>query len=209
MDKPSEASAFIAVLLTFFGLSDLTAASLEALPALEYWLANVPVRLTVLFGVTAYSWLFAEGGYLGPTLGAGRHLCNSWVFTFAFLELMIWYWVSDNTMVEQDWSRADFMVYRFSFRSGRRGRLLPTRSLQLGRQRRTLTLCESLCREQRNTNSPKEYRTQRAHAAMSGNVDGISVACIEAEGSLDLDRSEILPRGTFICISKQCMGLDR
>jgi hypothetical protein len=189
MDKPSEASAFIAVLLTFFGLSDLTAASLEALPALEYWLANVPVRLTVLFGVTAYSWLFAEGGYLGPTLGAGRHLCNSWVFTFAFLELMIWYWVSDNTMVEQDWSRADFMVYRFSFRSGRRGRLLPTRSLQLGRQRRTLTLCESLCREQRNTNSPKEYRTQREHAAMIGNVDGISAACVEVEGSLDLDRS--------------------
>jgi hypothetical protein len=84
----------LAGLLTFFGLSDLTAASLDALPALEYWLANVPVRLTVLFGVTAYSWLFSEGGYLGPTLGAGRHLCNSWVFTFAFMELMIWYWVS-------------------------------------------------------------------------------------------------------------------
>ncbi|GAB7333853.1 hypothetical protein MBLNU13_g05977t1 [Cladosporium sp. NU13] len=93
MDKSSEASAFIAVLLTFFGLSDLTAASLDALPALEYWLANVPVRLTVLFGVTAYSWLFSEDGYLGPTLGAGRHLCNSWVFTFAFMELMIWYWI--------------------------------------------------------------------------------------------------------------------
>lgn len=94
MDKSSEASAFIAVILTFFGLSDLTAASLDALPALEYWLNNVPVRLTVLFGVTAYSYLFKEDGYLGPTLGVGRHLCNSWVFTFAFMELMVWYWVS-------------------------------------------------------------------------------------------------------------------
>ena len=38
MDTPSEASAFIAVLLVFLGLADLTAASLPALPALEYWL---------------------------------------------------------------------------------------------------------------------------------------------------------------------------
>ena len=110
MDKTSEASAFIAVLLTFFGLADLTAASLDALPALEYWLSNVPVRLTVLFAVTAYSYLFKEGGYLGQTLGVGRHLCNSWVFTFAFMELMIWYWVSDNTISERNWSCADFII---------------------------------------------------------------------------------------------------
>ena len=142
MDKTSEASAFIAVLLTFFGLSDLTAASLDALPALEYWLANVPVRLTVLFGVTAYSWLFAEGGYLGPTLGAGRHLCNSWVFTFAFMELMIWYWVSRRSSMGQSWSSTDSTDYRSSFRSGRRGRLLPTRSLRRGRRRRIPTICE-------------------------------------------------------------------
>jgi len=109
MDKSSEASAFIAVLLTFFGLADLTAASLDALPALEYWTANVPVRLTVLFGVTAYSWLFAEGGYLGPTLGAGRHLCNSWVFTFAFMELMIWYWVSSVVVAGRIWGSADIL----------------------------------------------------------------------------------------------------
>lgn len=94
MDKPSEASAFIAVLLAFFGLSDLTAASLDDLPALEYWLANVPVRLAVLFAVTAYSYLFKEGGMLGETLSAGRFLCNSWVFAFGFMELMMWFWVS-------------------------------------------------------------------------------------------------------------------
>jgi hypothetical protein len=170
MDKPSEASAFIAVLLTFFGLSDLTAASLDALPALEYWLANVPVRLTVLFGVTAYSWLFAEGGYLGPTLGAGRHLCNSWVFTFAFLELMIWYWVSDKTIVDWNWSSADFTDYRSSFRLERRGRLLPTRSLRLARRRRIPTLCEGLCREHKDTGSPREHRTRRAYAVISRNA---------------------------------------
>lgn len=158
MDKPSEASAFIAVLLTFFGLSDLTAASLDALPALEYWLANVPVRLTVLFGVTAYSWLFAEGGYLGPTLGAGRHLCNSWVFTFAFMELMIWYWVSSTVLFGQYWSSADFMDYRSSFRSERRGRLLLTRSLRRGRRRRIPTLCKTIGREQKDKKSPRAQK---------------------------------------------------
>ena len=119
MDKSSEASAFIAVLLTFFGLSDLTAASLDALPALEYWLANVPVRLTVLFGVTAYSWLFSEGGYLGPTLGAGRYLCNSWVFTFAFMELMIWYWVSSIAIIGRTWTSADVIQIFISLREER------------------------------------------------------------------------------------------
>lgn len=94
MDKSSEASAFIAVLLAFFGLSDLTAASLDDLPALEYWLANVPVRLAVLFAVTAYSYLFKEDGMLGETQGAGRFLCNSFVFSWGFMELMIWFWVS-------------------------------------------------------------------------------------------------------------------
>lgn len=94
MDTPSEASAFIAVLLVFLGLADLTAASLDALPALEYWLGNVPVRLVVLFALTAYSYLCKEGGMLGAATGVGANLCNSWVFTWAFVELMVWYWVS-------------------------------------------------------------------------------------------------------------------
>lgn len=149
MDKSSEASAFIAVLLTFFGLADLTAASLDALPALEYWMANVPIRLTVLFALTAYSWLFAEGGYLGPTLTAGRHLCNSWVFTFAFMELMMWYWVSRIALFEE-YTNADFLAHRSSLRSGKKGRLLPTRLLHRARRRRKPILCNS-CSDQRDT----------------------------------------------------------
>jgi hypothetical protein len=142
MDKPSEASAFIAVLLTFFGLSDLTAASLDALPALEYWLSNVPVRLTVLFAVTAYSYLFSEGGYLGPTLGVGRYLCNSWVFGFAFLELMMWYWVSCCVNTGSGYRDADLVDFRFSFHSGKREGSLLIRSWLPARQRRDRILCE-------------------------------------------------------------------
>jgi hypothetical protein len=103
MDTPSEASAFIAVLLVFLGLADLTAASLPALPALEYWLGNVPVRLTVLFALTAYSYLCKEGGMLGAATGVGANLCNSWVFSWAFMELMVWYWVSLSPISTPTW----------------------------------------------------------------------------------------------------------
>lgn len=74
------------------------------------------------------------------------------------------------------------MDYRSSFRSERRGRLLPTRSLRLGRRRRIPTLCESLCQEQECTKSPREHGTPRARAAMSRNSDGTPVASVGAEG---------------------------
>jgi hypothetical protein len=157
MDKPSEASAFIAVLLTFFGLSDLTAASLDALPALEYWLSNVPVRLTVLFAVTAYSYLFSEGGYLGPTLGVGRYLCNSWVFGFAFLELMMWYWVSCCINIRCGSRDADLVGCRSSFRSEKRGGSSLIRSWLLGRQRRDRILCEMFVGMIQATRKAKEH----------------------------------------------------
>lgn len=97
MDKPSDASAFIAVILAFLGIADLTAASLTDLVALEYWLSNVPVRLTFLFALTAYSYLFKEGGMLnfGSTgkASAGENLQNGMVFSWAFFELVAWFWV--------------------------------------------------------------------------------------------------------------------
>jgi hypothetical protein len=96
MDKPSEASAFIAVLLAFLGIADLTGASLEELAALEYWLANVPARLAFLFSITAYAYTFKEGGIFGPTTatgGTGELLQNGLVFTWGFFELAAWFWV--------------------------------------------------------------------------------------------------------------------
>jgi hypothetical protein len=170
MDKPSEASAFIAVLLTFFGLSDLTAASLDALPALEYWLSNVPVRLTVLFAVTAYSYLFSEGGYLGPTLGVGRYLCNSWVFGFAFLELMMWYWVSCCSNVGCGYRDADLVDCRFSSRSGKRGGSSLIRSWLPGRQRRDRTLCKMSVGANKATREAEEHEVSKTLHGMRRRV---------------------------------------
>ena len=97
MDKPSEASAFIAVILALLGISDLTAASMDEEISSYYWLAVVPVRLTFFFVLSAYVYLFKEGGILGATsgrkAGIGEPLQNSMVFTIGFFEIAAWFWV--------------------------------------------------------------------------------------------------------------------
>ncbi|EME39242.1 hypothetical protein DOTSEDRAFT_75087 [Dothistroma septosporum NZE10] len=99
LDKPSDASGFIGVLLAFLGIADLTAASMEEGIALHYWLSNVPVRLVFLFVLTAYTYLFKEGGAFGPSspsfgkVRVGEPLQNSMVFSFGFIEIATWFWI--------------------------------------------------------------------------------------------------------------------
>ncbi|KXS95557.1 hypothetical protein AC578_5253 [Pseudocercospora eumusae] len=97
LDKPSEASAFIAILLAFIGLADLTAASMHEEAALYYWTSNVPVRLAFLFGLSGYVYLFKEDGVFGSSsaasAGIGEPLQNSLVFTFGFFEIAMWFWI--------------------------------------------------------------------------------------------------------------------
>ncbi|KAI6896379.1 hypothetical protein D0869_02500 [Hortaea werneckii] len=98
MDKPSEASALLAVILAFLGVSDLTAASMEEGIAIQYWLAIVPVRMTFLFAITGYSYLFKQGGLFGSKTALsqssmGEPLQNSMVFSWGFLELAAWFWI--------------------------------------------------------------------------------------------------------------------
>jgi hypothetical protein len=97
MDKPSETSAFLAVILALLGVSDLTAANMTDGIALQYWLTNVPVRLTFLFIITGYAYLFKEDGLLGSgsmaSTSIGEPLQNSLVFTFGFMEIAAWFWV--------------------------------------------------------------------------------------------------------------------
>ncbi len=97
MDKPSDASAFIAIIIAFLGVSDFTAANMSEELALQYWLAAVPVRLLFLFVVTGYVYLFKPGGLLGSATitkaSIGEPLQNSLVFAWGFFELAAWFWV--------------------------------------------------------------------------------------------------------------------
>ncbi|KAK5108070.1 hypothetical protein LTR62_008787 [Meristemomyces frigidus] len=97
MDKASQASALVALLLALLGISDLTAANMNEEVAIQYWLANVPVRMVFLFVVTGYVYLFKPGGLLGPSsitgAGMGEPLQNSLVFAWGFMELAAWFWV--------------------------------------------------------------------------------------------------------------------
>lgn len=82
--------------MAFLAIADLTAASLDEIQALEYWLSNVPMRLTFLFFVTAYAYTFKDGGIFAGTAfsgGVGELVQNSMVFTWGFMELAVWFWV--------------------------------------------------------------------------------------------------------------------
>ncbi|KAF2876422.1 increased loss of mitochondrial DNA protein 1 [Massariosphaeria phaeospora] len=96
--KPSPVTAIVAVLFAFLGLTDLTAVSLPEELADTYWGTQTPVRLSFLFILTGYTYLFKEGGLLASrgaayTVNAGDYLKNSMVFTWGFLELSAWFWV--------------------------------------------------------------------------------------------------------------------
>ncbi|EGP85681.1 unnamed protein product [Zymoseptoria tritici ST99CH_1A5] len=106
LDKPSEASAFAGILLALLGISDLAAASMNELIALEYWLYNVQTRLMFFFGLTGYVYLFKEDGMLGSgdatKLGIGEPLQNSLVFAFGFFEIGLWFWIFTSLREERD-----------------------------------------------------------------------------------------------------------
>jgi len=69
--------------------------------ALEYWSTMTPVRLVFLFPLTAYAYLFRPSGLAAVTTKYVKHapqnnLKNGVIFTWAFMELVMWFWVSLN-----------------------------------------------------------------------------------------------------------------
>ena len=94
-------------MLGLFGLSDLVAATfLPDVVGAIFWATQAPVRLTFLFGVLGYIYLYKDGGMLGGPISddsfalddvtgdtAGDMVRNSVVFAWAFLELVTWFWV--------------------------------------------------------------------------------------------------------------------
>ncbi|KAJ4370592.1 hypothetical protein N0V83_005113 [Neocucurbitaria cava] len=97
-NKPTAATAFIAVLFALLGLTDLTALSLSDDVFVEFWGTQTPVRCAFLFALTGYTYMFKEGGMYAPRsydyrMSAGASLNNSIIFTWGFLELAAWFWV--------------------------------------------------------------------------------------------------------------------
>lgn len=91
-------------------ISDLTATSLPREISGIYWSSQAPVRLFFFFVVTAYSYAFKPGGMglMGREVdridhsaaaaglvgeGKGQGLKNSLVFTWGFVEMVLWFWV--------------------------------------------------------------------------------------------------------------------
>ncbi|KAF2222135.1 increased loss of mitochondrial DNA protein 1 [Elsinoe ampelina] len=96
--RPTEATAYAALILLFLGVSDLVASSLPAITSLEYWITQVPVRLFMLFSITSYTYLFKEDGMFGSGPAAGERatgelLRNNLVFATGFVEVSLWFWV--------------------------------------------------------------------------------------------------------------------
>jgi hypothetical protein len=113
-NKPSAATAFIAVLFAFLGFSDLTALSLHEDVFDQFWGLQAPMRLLFLFGLTAYCYIFKEGGMFAPRgmdfrMSAGASLNNSFIFTWGFLEVSAWFWVF-TTLREERTERAQKMA---------------------------------------------------------------------------------------------------
>lgn len=100
LSTPTTTTALLSALLFLSSLTDLTALSLPPEAAAQHWGAQAPVRLLFFFGVLGYVYLFKEGGVFGAATagkggkGWGAELRNGVVFTWAFLEMMGWFWVS-------------------------------------------------------------------------------------------------------------------
>jgi hypothetical protein len=92
-------TAFLAVVLALLGLSDLVSVSMTAPLAVEYWSNMTPIRLLFLFPLTAYTYLFKQAGFTAVKTryqkpGPGDNLKNGMIFSWCFLETVMWFWVS-------------------------------------------------------------------------------------------------------------------
>lgn len=95
LTTPSPASTLAALFLALLALSDVTSSGLPEEVGSHYWSNQAPVRLAFFFGVTGYSYAGKPEGLLGGKAGVqGEVLCNSVVFTWGFLEMLWWFWVS-------------------------------------------------------------------------------------------------------------------
>lgn len=106
LSTPSPASTLAALFLALLAIADLTSSGLPEEVGSHYWSNQAPVRLAFFFAVTGYSYAGKPGGLWGGGKlgkGGGEVLCNSVVFTWGFLEMLWWFWVSDCVCLSPFW----------------------------------------------------------------------------------------------------------
>lgn len=96
--KPSATTALAGIFLAFIALTDFTSGSLPDELYNIYWATQAPVRLAALFGVAAWVYVFRPAGAVDATRmlygkGWGDEAKNGVVFTWAFVETMMMFWV--------------------------------------------------------------------------------------------------------------------
>ena len=105
LSKPSPALALASLIFALLGVSDLTATNLHEEISSFYWSSQAPIRFAFFLGISAYSFLWKPAGGALSELGGARKgirkaggigslLCNSVVFTWGFVEMLVWFWVS-------------------------------------------------------------------------------------------------------------------
>ena len=97
--KPSPPLAFLSASLTLLGIADLAAVTLPEEIFSYYWSSQAPVRLLFFFVLTGYSYAFQPGGALAMRKRLGWDgLNNSVLFTWGFVEMLLWFWVRLDTL---------------------------------------------------------------------------------------------------------------
>ncbi|PVH88260.1 hypothetical protein DL98DRAFT_508973 [Cadophora sp. DSE1049] len=90
--------SFLAAVLFVVGVSDLVSISLPEEISQYHWGSQAPVRLVLFFCITLYSYAFSNKSPLyttntyQPSLW-GEGLKNRVLFTWAFVEMITWFWV--------------------------------------------------------------------------------------------------------------------
>ncbi|KAB8337017.1 hypothetical protein FH972_021321 [Carpinus fangiana] len=94
LSTPNPATALAALFLGFLGVSDLIGAGLPDIPYHEHWGSQAPVRVAMLLGLNLWIYVMRPEDHWGfkankkPT----DELKNGLVFTWAFVELMGFFW---------------------------------------------------------------------------------------------------------------------
>lgn len=104
LTMPTFGTGLAAIFLTLLAISDLTASALPEEISTLYWSSLAPVRLVFFFGLTAWAYVGKSGledGFAVPdpssltvtSVGMREMVCNSFVFSWGFLEMLSWFWV--------------------------------------------------------------------------------------------------------------------